>query len=386
MLKGQYFTVAMALAAAAGLGLIAGAGRVMAWATPAAGGYYQVEHRGGAEWLLTPEDRKFFIRAWARVRLITAAAPRTDLAPAYVDQRAAAIFAILRKNGFNTLGGGSDADLWRRGMPFVETLDFSEHMESEQQLPVVNVYAPDFVGQMQALAEAACGPQARDRSLIGYLADDGLGWDPAVAPSRLLAAYLALPPGNPARERAQDYLRIHYNSEIKALNRAWGTKSGDFTELTLPATENAAFAADAAPFGFEALNRYLQTAADAIHAADPNHLFLGAAVRLAPGAPPKPNTPAALIWQIPDVASIGLEPGEDAAAALSRVRSMTPRPLLVYASGCGPASAAPLRLAEMPGVVGYVWDPAGDWDRHACLAQAATAWSALNRQAVRLYY
>ncbi|MGH3183119.1 MAG: hypothetical protein ACRDOE_14630, partial [Streptosporangiaceae bacterium] len=262
--KVQYFIAALIAIAAAALA-----------AQIQDNGYYTVAERGGRAWLVTPAGSPVLVLALNHVHLISATAPRTDLAPAYVDQRAGQVLSWMQALGFNALGGDADADLWHRGLPYLELLDISHHLQAEQQTPMVDVYAADFAGQVAALAQAACVPRARDPELIGYFSDDGLDWDPSLHAAEMLRYYLKLPLSAPGRQRAMDYLRIRYGSDIRAANRAWGVKARDFLELSTPAPGGeAAFAADAAGFANQVLVRYLQTTADAIHAADPNHLYL----------------------------------------------------------------------------------------------------------------
>ncbi|MGH9392692.1 MAG: hypothetical protein ACRD1E_00855, partial [Terriglobales bacterium] len=77
-------------------------------------GFYQVATRGGVAWLITPQGAPTLLLGLNRVLLVSASAPRTDLAPGYLDQRAAQLLGALRAAGFNALGPDADADLWHR--------------------------------------------------------------------------------------------------------------------------------------------------------------------------------------------------------------------------------------------------------------------------------
>ena len=340
---------------------------------------YQLTRLNGVSWLVAPNGSRGLLLGLNHVHLVSASAPRTDLAPAYVDQRAAEILAGLRQDGFNALGGDSDADLWHRGLPYVQTLDLSLHLQADQQTPFFDVYAPDFRARVQALAQAACAPRARDPELIGYFSDDGLAWEPsrpgqAVA---LLRYYLGLPLASAGRRRATDFLRIRYNSDIGAVKRAWGVKARDFLNLTGPgrgAAAQAAFAADAAGFAERVLLRYLGAAAEAIHAADPNHLYLGATLQ--PAAAEASGTGA-------DVTSVAVADAADVAAVVALLRRHPRHALLVRVAGCDPPPDLRPLLAA-PAVVGTLWSPSGDWQSGACAAQAAT-WAQLNHAASALH-
>lgn len=325
---------------------------------------------GASPRLIAPNGQPITLRAVSHVHLISPSAPRTDLAPAYVDERSQAIVANLRQWGFNALGGDVDADLWHRGLPFIQSLDLAQHLQAEQQTALFDVYAPGFPAQVQALAQAACAPALNENQLIGYVSDQGLTWDPARHAAEVLTFYLQLPVGAPGRRRAEDYLRVRYGSNIKRLNQAWGGKAQDFISLTLPAANAAAFAADAAPFARQVLVRYLQQAANAIHAADPNHLYLGAELDPSGGGPE---------WAIPDVDSVRLSPAQDPAPVIATL----PKPVLAIEEGCGTVAAATQSLLDNSKVVGYVWSPGGDWQSGACALQAAQAWVGINHGAGR---
>ncbi len=369
--KLQYSTLALALLL--GLGARPAAAQA-GWGNTR----YQLTRLNGVAWLAAPDGQRSLLLALNHVHLVSASAPRTDLAPAYVDQRAAALLAAMRRDGFNVVGSDADADLWHRGLPFVESLDLSQHLEADQQTPFFDVYDPHFRQRVQALAQAACAPRARDAELIGYFSDDGLAWDPSRPgqAAKLLRFYLGLPLSSVGRQRAMDYLRIRYNSDIQLLRRAWGVKARDFLYLAGPgagAAGQAAFAADAAGFAHRVLLNYLQAAADAIHAADPSHLFLGAGLLPA----------AAASGSAADLTSVTVADAADVAALGALARQHPRRALLVRVAGCAPPPDLRPLLAA-PGVVGALWSPAGDWQSGACAAQAP-AWAQLNHAAAALH-
>ncbi|MGH9520836.1 MAG: hypothetical protein ACRD2D_14350, partial [Terriglobales bacterium] len=315
------------------------------------------------------------------IRLVTASAPRTDLAPAYVDERTAAIVNGLKQWGFNAFGGDADADIWHRGLPFIESLEISRHLQAVAQTPAFDVYAPTFPAQVEQIVSDACAPRAQDSELIGYISDQGLDWDPVLHPAVVLKFYLSLPLQAPGRQRAMDYLRLRYNDDIRPLNRAWGTRAKDFTELSPPPTadSNPAFVHDAQPFAEQVLVRYLQTAANAIHQADPNHLYLGANLAANPQSLPRPESNLALAWNIPDVASF-LAPATGVGAFLASLTTVVHKPLLVSFEGC--AGVVPdAGLFHAASLIGYVWTPAPDWQAPPCAAMAASPWRRLNQTA-----
>jgi hypothetical protein len=364
MIRLQYFTLAAALA----LGLRA----PRAPSLPAAAGAFHLARRGGRAALVTPAGHALWLRALDHVYLYPPGAPAPGLPPAAIDQRGAAILQALRADGFNALGGDADPELWRRGVPFIQSLHLTRLLEGSQGGAMVDVYAPGFAAQVRELAMDACAPQARDAGLIGYLTDDSLPWDPLDHAGAVLAFYLRLPLQAPGRQRALSYLQDLYAGNIRRLDRRWGLRAKSFPDVQAPrhpsAAADQAINADGARFAQDVLVRYLRVAADAVHAADPRHLFLGVPLPFQPSAP---GSPEAAIWTIADVNVIRFRPRQDPVAALT---ALTPRPVLALWQGCGtPPSPAAVRS---PRLIGWIWSPTGDWRQGRC-AQAARLWSKL---------
>jgi len=332
-------------------------------------GFYRLAQRGGAQLFVSPAGTPEKLAALNHVHLVSASAPQTDLSPAYVDQRSQAIIAALRADGFNALGGDTDADVWHRGLPYLEDLDISGHVQADQQSPAIDVYADTFATEVAALASSACAPRAADPDLIGYISDESLAWDPGLHPTAVLAYYLSLPISARGHLRAVDFLRERYHSQIAGLNRAWGVKVKDFIYIAPPSTLTPAYTADGAAFAAPVLARYLQVTANAVRAADGRHLFFGA------GLVPSPATPAE-IWKISDLALVRA-PGFAAAPALaSQVAADTGAAVVVSVGGCD--NPSPLAaLSSDPSVAGVIWNPDSDWQSGRCAA-AAQQWRTLN--------
>jgi hypothetical protein len=91
----------------------------------------------------------------------------------------------------------------------------------------------------------------------------------------MLTMYLELPSTAMGRERAITFLRQRYDDDIRRLNRAWNIKAKDFAGVPSRAGTDS-FQADADEFLGLMASRYFEVCARAIHAADPNHLYLGA--------------------------------------------------------------------------------------------------------------
>lgn len=317
------------------------------------------------------------LRALDNIRLITPSAPRTDLAPAYVDQRTASLVAAMKSAGFNAVGPGSDAEMWGRGLPYAESLQLSGQLAAEQQLDVPDVYANGFAELVRDLVQVAVRPRRRDATLIGYFSDDGLAWAPNRHPSAVLATYLLLPWSDGGRAAAVDFLRLRYRSDTAAVRRAWGVQASDFTTLAPPAHPNRAFAADAAAFSAQVLARYLSLVAADLHRDDPVHRFLGANLTFSfAGA-------LGSIWSIADVASVRLRSGQNASAVAAALERVTARPIWLEITGCGAAPAGIAKALANPRLLGYGWSPSSDWQSGACSQAAAHVWAPLNHITAR---
>jgi hypothetical protein len=334
-------------------------------------GFYRLAQRNGAEVVVSPSGVPEKLAALNHVHLVSASAPQPDLSPAYVDQRSQAIIAALRADGFNALGGDTDADIWHRGLPFLEDLDVSGHLQADQQTPAVDVYADTFAPEVASLVSSACAPRAADPDLVGYISDEKLTWDPGENPTAVLAFYLSLPISARGRLRAIDFLRERYHSQIAALNRAWGVKVKDFIYIAPPPRATPAYTADGAAFAAPVVARYLQVTANAVRAADGHHLFFGA------GLVPSPATPAE-IWKISDLALVRAPLSAAASALASQVAALTSGAVVVSVSGCD--NPSPLAtLNSTTSVAGVIWNPDTDWQSGRCAA-AARQWRTLNPQ------
>lgn len=330
MRKAQYSTLLMALLA-------------VVVAAQAQTGFYRVGQLEGHAVLLDPGGAAVLLRARNGQKLTASGTP---LSPAEVDQRTPQVIRALRQEGFNSIGPGSDAALWHRGLPYIEALALSGQLASEQENSVVDVYAERFQQQVQDLVAIAVRPRLQDHSLIGYMSDDGLEWAPNREPEMLLDSYLALPwtGADAGRQHVVDYLRKRYGSNITALRAAWHVKAHDFTTLQPPAQPNGAVARDAAAFAARVLARYLSIIAAAVHRDDPHHLFLGANLAFAA------DGPMGSIWSIGDIASVELQSGQNPSAVAAALAKITRHPLLLDLAACGSG-------ASLPNVIGYFCRP-----------------------------
>lgn len=394
-------------------------------------GYFRVEQRNGVWWLVDSDGHAGLSIGVDAVTWRGDAIHGTGAAPyeQAVEKRyggrdawAAAELKRLQSWGFNTLGAWSDSALWgQQGVAYTINLNIAAHSGADwQHGRPVDVYAPLFAQAAQSIAQQICAGHVDDRSLVGYFSDNELRWGPDWrGKQNMLQMYLALPAGTPGRQHAEDFLRLRYRDDIKMLNRAWGVKVKDFSFLSGVNASTPAFQADSDQFLQQVAEHYFQVCADAIHAADPNHLYLGA--RFA-GRPPDVVLRAA---RIADAVSINIY-AFDPRPLVEHLAAVTGKPILIgefafrgedaglpNSKGGGPkvptqqdrarAYQAFVRdLMSEPNVIGYHWfkwtdEPKqGRFDGEDCnyglvninddpytaLVQAATE---INRQAVALH-
>ena len=230
--------------------------------------------RSGRWWLVDADGRAFFCKAVHGVRASGGDSARD---PA----------ARLRGWGFNAAGVGSEGVACWAGLAFLATVDFCGTgpllLGPGLQLP--DVFDPDWPRRAAERAHARCAPLVADRALIGWVADDALGWaQPNVRqPSRptLLQLCLSLEPRFAAYHAAWEFVLAPHRSKLSALARAWGTPLANkevLREFTRAehGLATRGYLRDAARWSQEFARRYFTDTAAAIRAADPHHLLLGA--------------------------------------------------------------------------------------------------------------
>jgi hypothetical protein len=352
-------------------------------ATPApSDGYFHVETRGGRWWLVAPDGSLTLSIGVDDVsyegdRVLGAGpSPYPDHAASRTQSVAAwsrTSLGRLREWGFNTLGAWSDESLWDLAMPYTIILDLGVRSGADWARGTpVDVYDPAFPQIAREIAEQVCAPHVGDHQLIGYFSDNELWWGPDWRHGgTVLGAYLALAPDAPGRQRAIEFLRQRYGNDIRRLDRAWAVTAPDFAHLP-GAAATRAYQTDADRFLEMVASRYFTVSRDAIHAADPHHLYLGA--RFA-GQPPDAVLRAT---RVVDVVSINLY-DRDPRSAVRHVFAVTGRPVLVTefsfraldsglpnTRGAGPwvlnqrtrgwaYADYVARLVSLPETVGYHW-------------------------------
>jgi len=298
----------------------------------AAGGYFHVEQRSGVWWFVTPSGKLTLSAGVNHVSYQGDAIHGTTQHPyfenvsrIYPNQDAWARAELMRLSqwGFNTIGSWSDPVLFSHAMPYTVILNIATRSGANwlKGIPV-DVYSPRFEATARKIAANECAPHANDPELIGYFSDNELRWGPDWrGKQNMLAMYLNLPPNAPGRLHAIDFLKDKYSGRINKLNQAWGVHAKSFADVPSEAGTEA-FRAVNSEFLGRVARRYFQVCANAIHAADPNHLYLGAKFA---GTPPDPVLRAA---HRADVVSVDIYKF-DPRPIVKHIYKLSKRPVLV---------------------------------------------------------
>jgi len=230
--------------------------------TAATTGFYRTERIAGRWWLVDPDGNLFVSRGVNSITPVRTPGGRAALERVFGSEQAWAVAAtdLVRRAGFNTAGAWSAHDLlaevpeplaqprlWgfmaaygkRRGGTFMQ----AGHIGYPGDCPFIfDAEFPDFCREHARKVAAV----RDDPRVLGHFSDNEMPWSRA-----LLENYLRLPADDPGHAAARDWLA--------ARNRPAAAITDD----------------DRAAFLEFAMDRYLGIVAEAIRAADPNHLFFG---------------------------------------------------------------------------------------------------------------
>jgi len=348
----------------------------------AAEGYFRVEQRAGIWWFVSPSGELTIsagvnnVSYQGDVNHGTTVHPYFDgISKLYPSEDAWGKVEInrLRSWGFNNLGAWTTPFLWNYKMPYTVILDIAARSGANwlNGIPL-DVFAPQFETTAQTIAMKECAPRTQDPYLLGYFSDNELRWGPDWrGKQNMLTMYLNLPSTAPGRQHAVAFLAKKYSGSIQQLNQAWGVHATSFDVVPSEATTNA-FQADNAEFLGMVARRYFEVCAHAIHAEDPNHLYLGAKFA---GMPPDPVLQASNAADVVSVDTYTFDPRP----AVEHIYQVTHRPVLVAefafraensglpnTQGAGPKVPDQMararaydhyvtELESLPAAVGYQW-------------------------------
>ncbi len=330
-------------------------------------GFFRVgQTRGGRWWLIDPRDRPFFACAVNGVEAGEAeGADPVDRARGW---------------GFNTLGVGGGAEAWDGPVARIGVVNFCAAggaiRAGGARLP--DVFDPAWPARAAERAAAVCGGSEPRRELLGWLADDALGWARPMADGRpsLLQICLSLEPGFAAYHAAWEFVLAAHGGRIADLARAWSHPIAN-KEVVREMTRTdqglmtRGYGRDNARWTREFAQRYFATTSAAIRANDPHHLVLGARELRESGAvASEGEATATLAGSYPAVDLPWVHWSELATAPIGPVLAgdftwVTAEAIAVERRGRGGLTtvermlrrgrAALRRIVAHPAVVGYAW-------------------------------
>jgi hypothetical protein len=141
-----------------------------------------------------------------------------------------------------------------------------------------DLFDPSWATSVEATAAAAAAAHRDDPALLGYWSDNELHFGPDWRRLHLFDEYLARPAAAPGKQALLTFLQDRYPS-FAAFAADFTTTATDWPGLagasTVTAWTSGGGEATRAAWVGEVAERYFSVTADAVHGADPHHLFLG---------------------------------------------------------------------------------------------------------------
>lgn len=296
-------------------------------------GFYKVAQKNGRWWFIDPDGKPFISKgvttvqfAQDRIRGNGEAPYETTCLAKYgnVETWRKAVVPRLMSWGFNTLGSWSDQELCKiesggKRMAYAPTInlgsEFVNVMQNDNNAWLKGIFPDVFEPAFEKLAHESamrqCAPYKDDPTILGWFTDNELRWGPDWrGKEELLTLFLALPEKAAGRKAAVEMFRERYK-QIEKFNAVWKTPYASWDALSAggaikpPYVRNAvysqnaeveresnlkdplraAYVADCEEFLTRLAERYFRITAEAIKAADPNHMNFGARFAYVPAKP-----------------------------------------------------------------------------------------------------
>lgn len=194
-------------------------------------GFFHTEKIAGKWWIISPEGNGFLSKGVNSVH----PPHQSAFTPKGCDQAA----GLLSTWGMNTAGCWSDPSLAGKGL----SLALRCKITGAHQNAFPDVFEPAWKISVLKEAISECSPHRNNPWILGYFTDNELPWKHDDKADEFVEEFLKLPQGSPGRTAAEEAKR-----------------SG------MPAMK---------AFREKAAELYFRTTAEAIRAADPNHMILG---------------------------------------------------------------------------------------------------------------
>ncbi len=300
--------------------------------TAASNHFFHAAKIDGRWWLIAPDGHRFISKGVTTVKMAADTIRGTDISP-YLETNKAkygspaawrkAVAQRLIGWGFNSLGAWSDDTIaeiavGKQHLAYGPIIDIGSTFVEQKQKGAAwlhgifpDVFDPDFEPMAHRRAFEICAARANDPSLLGWFTDNELRWGPDWrGTDDLLTMFMALPASVPGKKAAVDLLRERY-TDVKKFNAVWNTTFASWDDVAQATSiaqpykrkavyeqnkeseqqanetdpKRAAFVADSDAFLARLAERYFRITAEAVKAADPNHMNFGSRFAYVPPQP-----------------------------------------------------------------------------------------------------
>jgi len=183
--------------------------------------------------------------------------------------------AKLRAWHFNSLGGWSDFELFRKHGEQRIPYFFVLHLGAYDRAPWHDLFAPQMWKAVDGAAKAQIAKVVDDPYLVGYFTDNELGW----WDETLFATYMKMPASSPGKLRLLGLIKRFYKGSFAGFRKDWNTSASSFealgkkSALTLKPGGNGLQLVNA--WTYELGRQYYRMVWEAVRRYDKNHLILG---------------------------------------------------------------------------------------------------------------
>jgi len=209
-------------------------------------------------------------------------------------------FSRMKSWGFNTLGDWSNRRLWHLDkMPYTADMtvsgDFHKVSSGENHWgKMPDPFDPKFAEAARSRLKGIAALVKHDPWCLGYFVDNELSWRGFGKTGEYSLAIGTLTEdtdASPAKQAMIEMLKGRYSS-VDKLNAAWNTRYASWADLDRPVIVgddvNSKQIADLNAFVELYAEQYFKVVSQYMHAADPDHLYLGCRIAILPNQRPMP--------------------------------------------------------------------------------------------------
>ncbi|MBC8065791.1 MAG: hypothetical protein H7Y17_13245 [Chlorobia bacterium] len=182
--------------------------------------------------------------------------------------------AKLKANGFNSIGGWSDTNLFQRHggkdrLPYFEVL----HLGAYNKAPWKDMFTKNNAQIIDKAAKDQIQKLRNDPNLVGYFSDNELGW----WREALFVTYLAMGPKEPGKQKLIEFTSKFYGGSYARFARDWTAKGKSFSALDSSAKLKPGGNGMSLVKAWQSFltDNYYRQMKDAIRRYDPSRLILG---------------------------------------------------------------------------------------------------------------